>query len=222
MGFQDDYIAMEPLNMQEMPAGVYEEIRKTHKKNEQLRLELEKTKKQRTFSDSEIKEMEKIFNTSPDRAQYIVHYLQNPVPNNNYRAAFFIGEPGTGKTMMAKAIAYKMSLVGWDNKFIVSTSLLGEYRNQTAMNLQHELNIIEKSNKPTIFIIDEVNLFLENTDSKYHDTNATSRVLWRFLDKHKDNDQFFFIGTMSRVNRLSQSSIDKIGYSGVGFPGMYR
>ena len=120
----------------------------------------------------------------------------------NYRSIFFIGEPGTGKSIMAKAIAYKMMQEGWEYKFIPSTSLLGEYRNQTSMKLQKELQEIETSNKPTILVIDELNQLLENSNSKHHDTDTTSKALWIFLDKQKNNEKFFLIGTMNHISKL--------------------
>ena len=208
---------MQPLDMQEMPEEVREAL------EQELLLSQQPTdspKEERPFTEKEIKEMELVFEYSPRRAQRIVTNLQDPayLYNPNFRAAFFIGEPGTGKTMMAKAIAHKMSLEGWEYRFRTSTSFLGEYRNQTAMNLQKELNSIKASNKPTILIIDELTLFLNNTESKYHDTKATSNVLWNFLDGQKDNPNFFLIGTLQYSKRLSQSSKDKIDNNLITFP----
>src|SRR5579871_5874826 len=94
------------------------------------------------LSKEEIDELELVFEHSPKRAQAIVKHLQDPhyFPHNrDYRSAYFVGEPGSGKTTMARAIVYKMSKKGWNHKFIGSTELLGEYRNQTAIRLEKEL-----------------------------------------------------------------------------------
>lgn len=173
------------------------------------------------FSEIDIEEMERVFSTSPQEAQFIIKYLQNPQLfrlTQDYRSATFVGEPGTGKTTMAKAIAYKMSKEGWECKFLSSTSLLGEYRNQTSIQLQKELQAIETSKKPTILIIDELNRLLENSNSKHHDTDTIATALWTFLDKNKDNKNFFFIGTMNRANKLPKAYKSRIILDYIEFP----
>jgi AAA+ superfamily predicted ATPase len=209
-------LKMKPLNMAEMP----EEVRKELLQQIEEAKQAQPKKKTPTFSEEEIEEMEFIFESSPKKAQRIVNYLLTPeyLSNSSYRYVFFTGDPGTGKTETAKAIAHTMSLHGWDYKRISSTDLLGEYRNETAMRLAKEFISIESSSKPTIFIIDNLNLFLENTNSKYHDTNATLATLWAFLDRQKDNPNFFFIGTMYRVNKLSGDSKDRVFESCINFP----
>lgn len=173
------------------------------------------------FGDLEIKEMEFVFTKSPKEAQCIVHHLQDPsyFPlNENYRSAIFVGEPGTGKTVMAKAIAHKMTEHNWEYKFLPSTSFLGEHRNQTAILLQKELESIKKSKKPTLLIIDELNLLMENSESKNHDTDATAKALWTFLDQQKSNPDFFFIGTMNRIDKLPKAFKSRIILDYIKFP----
>jgi len=173
------------------------------------------------FSEIDIEEMKLVFKTSPKEAQFIIQYLQNPTLfqlSQDYRSATFVGEPGTGKTTTAKAIAYEMSKQGWECKFLSSTSLLGEHRNQTSIALQKELKAIEASKKPTILIIDELNRLLENSDSKHHDTDTVATALWTFLDKHRDNKNFFFIGTMNRANKLPKAYKSRILLDYIEFP----
>ena len=176
------------------------------------------------FSEEDIEEMEFIFKSSPIEAREIVDHLQDPtyfIGNKDYRSSFFVGEPGTGKTMMAKAIAYKMAKEkGWEYKFVSSTSFLGEYRNQTAIHLQKELETIEKSKKPTIIIIDELHRLLENTNSKHHDTDSNVTALWTFLDKQKDNENFFLIGTMNRIDKLPKALKSRIVSDFILFPAL--
>lgn len=176
---------------------------------------------QPAFGDLEIKEMEFVFIRSPKEAQCIVNHLQDPsyFPlNQNYRCVIFVGEPGTGKTVMAKAIAHKMKKHNWEYKFLPSTSFLREHRNQTAILLQKELEAIKKSKKPTILIIDELNLLMENSESKHHDTDATAKALWTFLDQQQDNKDFFFIGTMNRANKLPKAFKSRIILNYIKFP----
>lgn len=173
------------------------------------------------FNEIEIEELKLAFKTSPKEAQFILKYLQDPTLfqlSQDYRSATFIGEPGTGKTTTAKAIAYEMSEQGWECKFLSSTSLLGEYRNQTSIRLQKELETIEISKKPTILIIDELNRLLENSNSKHHDTDTIATTLWTFLDKHRDDKNFFFIGTMNRANKLPKAYKSRILLDYIEFP----
>lgn len=176
---------------------------------------------QAAFTDLEIKQMEIVFIQSPEEAQHIVNHLQDPsyFPlNESYRSVVFVGEPGTGKTVTAKAIAHQMKKHNWQYRFLPSTSLLGEHRNQSARMLQKELEDISKSKKPTILIIDELNLLMENSESKNHDTDATAKALWMFLDTQKDNKNFFFIGTMNRINKLPKPYKNRILFDYIKFP----
>ncbi len=173
------------------------------------------------FTELDMKKMSLVFKSSPKEARFIVNHLQNPTffpLNEDYRSAIFVGEPGSGKTTMAKAIAHKMIEHGWEYKIISSTSLLGEQRNHTAMRLERELDAIKASKKPTILIIDELNLLLENSESKHHDTDATSKALWMFLDQQSGNKDFFFIGTMNRINKLPKPYKNRILPDCIKFP----
>jgi AAA+ superfamily predicted ATPase len=173
------------------------------------------------LSTEEIAELDLVFEYSPKRAQVIVNHLQDPhyLPHNrDYRSAYFVGDPGSGKTSMARAIGYKMSKEGWDYKFIESTQLLGEYRNQTAKQLKKELEEVVVSKRPTIVVIDELHRLLENTESKHHDTDTAATALWLFLDKQRNNKNFFLIGTMNRITKLPKPFKDRIFIDVIKFP----
>ncbi len=179
------------------------------------------SKKTEFFTKKDIEEMDFVFESSPEEAQSIVNYLHdsNYFPGvEGYRSVFFVGEPGTGKSIMAKAIAHKMMQAGWEYSFLSSTSFLKEYRNQTAIHLKKELEKIEASNKPTILIIDEIHRLLENTESKHHDTDETATALWTFLDRQKNNNNFFLIGTMNRVHKLPKPVKSRIISDFIEFP----
>lgn len=212
---QEEFIKQTPLYLQEIPKTIYDLI-----KNQQLQQPMQAIAQLPTFSESDIEEMKLVFASAPQEAQCIVKHLQDPAffeLTQDYRSATFVGEPGTGKTTTALAIAHVMIEHGWTYKFLSSISLLGEHRNQTAINLQKELGIIESSKKPTILIIDELNRLLENTDSKHHDTDTTATALWTFLDKQKNNKNFFFIGIMNRANKLPKPYKSRILFDCIKF-----
>lgn len=210
-----------PKNIKTAPFYASEMSGVTHEKVNKELLQQDVESVGDIFTAEEIEEMEFAFEYSPEKAQDIVKYLQDPAYfpcGVNFRAAFFVGEPGSGKTITAKTIAYKMAQKGWEYKIIPSTSFLGEYRNQTAIRFQKELEIATSSNKPTIIVIDELHRLLENANSKHHDTDMTATVLWTFLDKQINNKNFFFIGTMNRANKLPKPFKDRILTGCVPFP----
>lgn len=174
-----------------------------------------------TLSETEIEEMKLVLDSSPVDAQLIVNHLQDPTyfpDDKDYRSAIFFGVPGSGKTIMAKAIGYEMEKKGWDCKFVSSTSLFGEHRNQTSIRLTNELESIVASKKPTLIIIDELNRLLDNANSKHHDTDSTSTALWTFLDSQEGNENFFLIGTMNCIDKLPQPFKSRIITDYINFP----
>lgn len=212
---QNDPITITPLNTPQNPEKIREIINSTKSTED-----LQTNEQIKNFTEEDIEEIELVFESSPKEAQCIVNHLEDPTffpGNKDYRAAYFVGEPGSGKTTMAKAIAYKMAQKGWHCKIISSTTLLGEYRNQTAIKLQKELQTAASSNKPTIIIIDELNKLLENSDSKHHDTDTAAAALWTFLDKQNNNENFFFIGTMNRITKLPKPFKDRILFDYITF-----
>ena len=129
-----------------------------------------------------------------------------------------MGKPGVGKTTMAKAIAYKMSLEGWDYQHFTSSDFIKTNRNQTGTYLKQKLDTAAFSPRPIIVIIDEINGFLENTHSENHDTDSTSKALWSFLDEQKDNPQFFLIGTANDISKLPQALQNRLLGRVIQFP----
>jgi len=182
------------------------ETHETSSSNYQERMSSEQKTHSLTFTEDDIKELKMVFKHSPTRAKNIVKRLTNPNFSTNYScSSFFIGVPGSGKTSLAKAIAYKLQKKAqWENQFISSSEILGEHRNETAIQLNKILKTISASPKKQILIIDELNQLLEHSSSKNHDTDATSKTLWSFLDRQNKNRNFFFIGTMNSAENLPQ------------------
>ena len=165
------------------------------------------------YDEELLKEMEQVYESSPVEAQQVVEHLQRPelLKDPSGRYAIFVGPPGSGKSMMAKAIAYKLKQEsGWESKFISVGGIVGDKRNQTTVRLQKMLKNIVDKDKPTIIIIDELNKLLEHTESEHHDTDMTATCLWAFLDEQRGNNNFFLIGTMNQDTRLPQAFKSRI------------
>lgn len=166
------------------------------------------------FDGTCTKELDAVYEDAPQEAKLIVQHLQDPsfLKMPGYRAAFFIGEPGTGKSTLAKAIAYQMyKTQGWQYTLDGPTSFAGEHRGVTAINLMNHLNAaVEEKRCQSIVIIDEINHLLDRAESTHYDTDATSKALWTFLDKQQGNPNFFLIGTMNDCTKIPQQVKSRI------------
>jgi len=166
------------------------------------------------FEREDIDELEKIYKAAHVDIHYIVKHLKDKdlLKDGAYRSSFFIGVQGSGKSTIAKAIAYKMhQKKEWKNQFIVSSDFFQRYRNQTAISLREILNKINQSSTPQILIIDELNRLLDHAESKEHDSDSTSTTLWTFLDKQNNRHHFFFIGIMNSAENLPIQVKDRMG-----------
>jgi len=178
------------------------------------------------FSEEQIAELESVFKNSPEEAQRIVEHLENPTcsPDRDYRFALFFGDSQSDDkaTAAAIAIAYKMYKQGWNCKFLSNKSLFGKNSDHTAIKLRNELKTIETSNQPIIVVCLELNQLLgygidtykdpNETDTlsslldnrKHHHPELTNTVFLNFLERQKNNEQFFLIGTMDDIQKLPE------------------
>jgi AAA+ superfamily predicted ATPase len=159
------------------------------------------------FENTRVADLKIVLQTAPKRAQNIVKILQNPgnLQVGKFKYVFFVGAPGTGKTTTAQAIAYKMvTESGWGHKFMTATDIIGGFRNQAAERLRLMLDAIRANAVPMLLIIDELNKILDHSESKDHDNDTISTVLWNFLDK-QNYRKFFFIGLMNDHTKIPEA-----------------
>ena len=137
-----------------------------------------------TFEGIPIEDLETVLQAAPWQAQTLVKVLTNTKMIDHYyrSSTFLFGEPGTGKTILAKAIAYKIcSKTPWEYEYISSRAFMGRYRNQTGVSLRSYLKKIEQLKKPTLLIIDQLNKILEYTESSADDTSFASNLVCYFF-----------------------------------------
>jgi Cdc6-like AAA superfamily ATPase len=159
-------------------------------------------------------ELVEVFEDTPEGMKDILTHLKKPL-DPELRAALVVGPPGTGKTTATLAIPH---LARWYWKFFSGPELASQYRNETKGKLAAELKKTISRKKKVVVIIDELNTLLENFNSKGHDTDTTSSFLWTFLDAQKRNQNFFFIGTMNRDDKIPDPIKHRFGGSTIRFP----
>ena len=178
--------------------------------------------KEEMLFGSTVKEMEDVYEDAPIRVKRFVRHILDPQllrqPHN--RMLILHGQPGTGKSTLAKAIAYKAQAL---LDFISIGEIQGESRNQTGKNLHNRLHdtlIWARAYKaPTVVCIDELNKIMENAEDKHHDTGFTATILWNFLDGLA-GAPVYFVATMNQTHKLPQPMKSRISpYTvEIGFP----
>ena len=91
-----------------------------------------------TFEGIPVQDLETVFSAAPRSAQFIVEQLQDKILFDELDdpAAFLLGNHGSGKTVLAKTLAYKIcSTSPWAYEYISSRAFMGKYRNQTGVRL---------------------------------------------------------------------------------------
>lgn len=167
-----------------------------------------------TFEGMAVNDLEMVLKNAPRDAKIIIKHLQNPeyLDRPKFRSSFIVGPSGVGKTVLAKAIAHKVSVLKtpWQYEYISSRAFVGRYRNQTLVNLRSYLDKIAAIEEPTVLIIDQLNKILDYPNSAADDTSGNSSVVCSFLDKQEYNENFFFIGIMDRATELSKTLKSRI------------
>jgi SpoVK/Ycf46/Vps4 family AAA+-type ATPase len=166
-----------------------------------------------TFEGMNVQDLHTVLEQAPDRPHIIVDELkQTNVLGMPYRSHFFVGNPGVGKTVLAKAIAHKgCPETPYSYEYISSSAFARPYRNHTGIALRDYLKKIVKAGKPILLIIDQLNKIMEYTKSTEDDTAMTSSVLTNFLDSEQRNENVFFIGIMDRATNLSENLKHRMG-----------
>lgn len=155
--------------------------------------------------------VESSINNAPELLKGIFFYLQSrstesinrsqqPTTIPSFHRFILVGPPGTGKTTLARSIGY---MLNYPTVYIAATSLLGNFRNQTAKNIERFLFEQTADGLPKVIIIDELHKLFEHHINDHSDDSQSSAAFWLTLDhieKYKPN--VIIIGTANNVDKL--------------------
>lgn len=120
---------------------------------------------------------------------------------DNPKGLLFVGEPGTGKTLMAKVIAKE---VNSDFYYLNASDLNEIYVGKGAKRVRKLFKEARKSkNKPAIIFIDEIDS-IGNRD-QLHTDNQTINALLTEIDGFKKSDDIIIIGATNRLDLLDEA-----------------
>lgn len=123
-----------------------------------------------------------------DKTRIITKFVEEPEKFKSWapRNILFYGRPGTGKTMLAQALANELNV---PIKMIKATSLIGDHVGDGAKQI-HELYKEARRNKPSVIFIDEIDAIA--LERKYQslrgDVTEIVNALLTEMDGIENND----------------------------------
>ncbi len=144
-----------------------------------------------------------------EKAKLIIEYLKNPKIFGEWgpHAVLFYGEPGTGKTMMAKAIA---SAVKAPIFFVKATDLIGNHVGDGSRRISGLFKkAIEQT--PSIVFIDELDAIglTRNFQSIRGDVSEVVTALLSAIDMIKEIPGLVVIGTTNAPHLLDKALLSR-------------
>lgn len=130
---------------------------------------------------------------------YLKHYAHTQrVPS--YHRLILVGKPGTGKTTLARAIAWHL---GYPIHFVNASRLFGKYRNETAVKMRAMFNQFIDVKQPAIILIDELHKLFELHGNEHSDDSVNAASFWLALDEIEQvAPHLIVIGTANSVDSL--------------------
>lgn len=137
-----------------------------------------------------------------NKSKVIMKYLENPDKFGNWapRNILFYGLPGTGKTMLAKALSTELDVPLY---LIKATSLIGDHVGDGAYKI-HELYEIAQKTAPSIIFIDEMDAIAldRSFQSLRGDVSEVVNALLTEMDGVSLNKGIITIGATNNLNNL--------------------
>lgn len=148
------------------------------------------TDKEELFCGTSYQDMEDVWKDADLDIKVVVEQLKNPQRFGKHvsRFLFLYGEPGVGKSTLAKAIAWK---AGFYCDFIPSKEILKNEKLRPGTVLYDRLKKGVSYGRPTVVILDKMNNYLSRLedDGENKEVKLTSAVLRGFLDIHEKNNR---------------------------------
>lgn len=170
-----------------------------------------------------VKQLEKCYKKAPEKVKLLTKRLLHDefMKKPKFRGAFFIGKPGTNKTMSAFSVAYQVR-----NKFdcavIHCPELTKKGRGATTELLNEKLDEAlqpQPGNEHlgTLLILEEGDQILEHATDPHFDNAESTRSLNTLFNKITNNKKAFVITTVNDCATFSEMMKDRILINGVIF-----
>lgn len=136
----------------------------------------------------------------------IIKFLKNPNESKKFgirmpKGMLFSGDPGCGKTLMAKAIAGECDL---SFIYVKGSEFINKYVGVGAEKVR-EIFSIARLNKPCIICIDEIDAIAQNRDNLTNDNTEYIQTINELLTQiggYENDEEIFIIGLTNMPKKI--------------------
>ncbi len=147
-----------------------------------------------------------IFEANPDLNKIIERFKVAKQRNDNafkLAAILFVGEPGTGKTFAARAVAKKLDA---DFEFIATPNAGTPFQNSASNNLERQIKCAQQRSKKEhlVILLDEINGLI-NAEKQEHRADSDPGLALNIIMDNDIKKKCIFIGTANDITKLPKS-----------------